>query len=391
MKSFIGLAHMTKQYSPEAIQKLARPFAYLSTANPSSLGSIEKAAGYAVPILQSGLEVDPMDALLLGTALTRAGATNSKSGTWLREMAVRAMPGTALISSVAARKHNAGLRALGLLDDKDQPTWFSDGKPDLFKMMDVAREHANAMPLSQRASVERQVFGAQGAGAFALLSDPAVHEQIKNLRGEMNSPGFKNQYGAFWPDYAGGSTVQNARTAMAEFNITMMEIGKTVLPSVNIALRDFKGALEGLRSVLPGGQTALTGARAMQGGILGGMAGIPFGPGGMAVGAAGGSALGTAEGFMEGYSKAQGAKQDRKETDDFIKALRENHAGAAAGAPAQAVMATPRITLNLNVDGRALAQAVTDVMGNQTGFVTQAPSADGVGQFYGGDHNYPDK
>jgi hypothetical protein len=44
MKSLIGLAHMTKQYSPEAIKKLAPAFAFLSTANPGSLGSIERPA-----------------------------------------------------------------------------------------------------------------------------------------------------------------------------------------------------------------------------------------------------------------------------------------------------------------------------------------------------------
>ena len=51
----------------------------------------------------------------------------------------------------------------------------------------------------------------------------------------------------------------------------------------------------------------------------------------------------------------------------------------------------PPINLSLNIDGRALASAVTDVMGNSTGFATQAPAADGVGQFFSGDHNYPDK
>ena len=92
MKALIGLAHMTKQYSPADIKKLAPAFAFLSTANLGSLSSIERAAGYAVPLLQSGLEIDPMQSLLLGTASTRAGATSTKSGTWLREMALRAMP-----------------------------------------------------------------------------------------------------------------------------------------------------------------------------------------------------------------------------------------------------------------------------------------------------------
>ena len=88
MSALIGLAHMTKEYSPEQIKKLAPAFAFLSASNPASLGGIERAASYAVPILQSGLEVDPLETLLLGTALTRAGATNTKSGTWLRNMAL---------------------------------------------------------------------------------------------------------------------------------------------------------------------------------------------------------------------------------------------------------------------------------------------------------------
>jgi hypothetical protein len=38
-----------------------------------------------------------------------------------------------------------------------------------------------------------------------------------------------------------------------------------------------------------------------------------------------------------------------------------------------------------------MAQALTDVMRNQTGFTTQAPAADGAGQFFGGDHQHTDK
>lgn len=119
MKALIGLAHMTKEYSPEQIRKLALAFAFLSTANPGSLSSIERAAGYAVPLLQSGLEIDPMQSLLMGTALTRAGATSTKSGTWLREMALRAMPGTSMMSKLTFKKHEEALKAFGLVDDKD--------------------------------------------------------------------------------------------------------------------------------------------------------------------------------------------------------------------------------------------------------------------------------
>jgi hypothetical protein len=408
MRALIGLAHMTKQYGPEAIKKLAPAFAFLSTANPASLGSIERAAGYAVPLLQSGLEIDPMDTLLLGTALTRAGATNSKSGTWLREMAVRALPGTSLVSSIAARKHNAGLKALGLLDDKDQPTWFTEGKPDLFKMMDIAREHAQAMPLAKRAGVERAVFGAQGSGALALLSDPAVAEQITNLRATMNSPEFKNRYAGFTKAYEEGSTVQNARTAVADFNVTLMDLGKDVLPAVNVALHGFKNVLEGIRGVIPGGDGkagAMIGGGVILGAGAGALTGAAVGMFGGPVGALGGAAIGGIAGglggvaaqYMEGQAaeaakaRKEGGRAYEKYSDSILNSVPGYGMGPAAAAPAPKVMLSPSLSITLNVDGQALAHAVTDAMGNNTGFVTQAPAADGSSVPSSGDHNWSDR
>jgi uncharacterized protein YcfJ len=399
MRSFIGLAHMTKSYDPEAIKKLARPFAYLSTANPSSLGSIERAASYAVPILQSGMDIDPMEALLLGTALTRAGATNSKSGTWLREMAVRAMPGTSLISSIAARKHNAGLKSLGLLDDKGNPTWFTDGKPDLFKMMDISREHLQAMPLTQRVGVTRQVFGAQGSNALSMLSDPKVAEQITNMRREMNSPEFKNQYGSFFPDYAAGSTVQAARTGMAEFNVTMMDIAKITLPAVNNALGGFKSALEGIRSILPGGEGkggAVIGGHAILGAAAGAATGGLIGAFGGPVGAFGGAAIGAVAGGMEGVAEQYMRQREHDLREGGRDRVEEMYRprlrlGGERSEAAPKVTLSPNLSISLNIDGQMLAHAVTDAMGNNTGFVTQAPAADGSSVPSSGDHNWGDR
>jgi hypothetical protein len=205
-----------------------------------------------VPLLESGLEIDPMQSLLLGTALTRAGATSTKSETWLREMALRAMPGTSMMSRIAFKKHEEALKAVGLVDDNDKPTWFTNGKPDLLKTLDVAGGNAAKIPVEKRAAIERGLFGAQGGGGFALLAEPAVREQILALQKEMNSPEFKNRYAGFMQNYNNEVTSQSARTALQEFNVTMMDIGQHVLPVINFALRDFKGALEAVRSVLPG-------------------------------------------------------------------------------------------------------------------------------------------
>jgi hypothetical protein len=391
MRALIGLAHMTKQYDPASIRKLAPAFAFLSTANPARLASIERAAGYAVPLLQSGLEIDPMESLLLGTALTRAGATNTKSGTWLREMALRAMPGTSMMSKFAYKKHEAALKEIGLVDEAGRPTWFDEkGKPDLEKMLSIAGPRAAAIPVERRAGLERQLFGAQGGGAFALLADPAVNEQVRNLRKTMDSPEFKNKYAGFTEQYMGGSTAQMARTALQDFNVTMMELGATILPAVTGALKDFKAIIEGIRAVIPGSDANKwrIGARGIEGAAIG--AGIGFVtpiPGGAALGAATGAIVGGGLGALENEQlknwKGPGSK-------DWKAPNLNPWAPPPSAAPKPVVppitlnvppATLPPITLNLNVDGRSLAQAVSEELQKLHEHATGAPAANGLSLF----------
>jgi hypothetical protein len=366
MKALIGLAHMTKQYSPEAIKKLAPAFAFLSTANPGSLGSIEKAAGYAVPLLQSGLDIDPMTSLLMGTALTRAGATSTKSGTWLREMALRAMPGTSLMSKMAFRKHEEALKALGLVDDSDKPTWFTDGKPDLFKMLDIAGGRASSIPLEKRAAYERSLFGAQGGGGFALLSDPAVREQVQSLRGTMDSPEFKNRYAGFMQNYNSDVTAQAARTAMQGFNVTLGDLGARVLPGINHALQDFKSVLEGIRGIIPGvNGGAVAGARAIEGAVAGAIGGAGIGLAGGPVGALGGAVIGGigggAYGIAEQYMAGQHASLDPATIKSRLAAV------------------VPPLSISFNIDGTLLGRVLSNI--STYSFSGQAPAFDGTGEF----------
>jgi hypothetical protein len=373
MKALIGLAHMTKQYDPAAIRKLAPAFAFLSTANPGSLGSIERAAGYAVPLLQSGLEIDPMQSLLLGTALTRAGATSTKSGTWLREMALRAMPGSALMSDVMFKKHEDALHRLGLVDDKDKPTWFTGGKPDLLKMLDVAGRNAANIPLTERAALERQLFGAQGAGGFALLADPAVREQVLALQKEMNSPEFKARYGGFVQAYQEGSTVQNARTAMQDFNVTMMEIGKDILPSVNNGLHRFKSIIEGIRDILPGAKNDGTvGGGVLTGAGVGALAGLGIGAAGGPFGAGGGALIGGVLGGAHAVAPTP-KEANAAMADAFAK---------FSNKPPVTVQPIPNTNLIINLDGQAITKSVIEWISRMGQYQLDTPGSNGA-PFYG--------
>jgi hypothetical protein len=92
------------------VTKLAAAFSALSVSNPMSLQAQERAFGYAVPVLQAGIGIDPIQTMAASTALARAGITSTKAGTWIREMAVRAMPGTAIFES--EKKGRAPRRAI---------------------------------------------------------------------------------------------------------------------------------------------------------------------------------------------------------------------------------------------------------------------------------------
>jgi hypothetical protein len=191
-----------------------------------------------------------------------------------------------------------------------------------------------------------------------------------------------------------GSPVQQARTAMAEFTALLMDIGQHVLPGVNQALRDFKGVLEGLRNLVPGAgggtATVTIGARAAEGvaagAVAGGLWGMFGGPVGVGTGAIIGGIAGGVGGVAEAYMDQRDAEfaKAKKEGGPAYEKYRENLLNQVPGygmRPTEPpkVSLSPNISLQLNIDGQMIAHAITNSYGNNTGFVTQAPAADGAG------------
>jgi hypothetical protein len=213
---------------------------------------------------------------------------------------------------------------------------------------------------------------------------------------------------------------------LQEFNVTMGELGMTVLPAVNGGLRDFEAMLETIRSVLPGatkpGAGAKIGTRAFEGALAGGLWGAFGGPGGALGGAIGGGIVGGTLGVAEQYigsqkpaehgplgsgvigsvaALAQYAQTTNQALVAALQLLKSDgkhetageryerrvgkNPGTAAAAP-QAKLAPLALTINL--DGRTLVQAMSN---SWYSFPTQAPAADGSSQFFSGDHNTTDK
>jgi hypothetical protein len=399
MTANVGLAHMLKAYGEEAMLKLAPTIAAISTADPRSLTAMERGAGYVLPTMQA-IGADPMTALLLSTGLARAGVLSSKSGTWLREAVTRSMPGTSLMSKMAFRRHEEALKAFDLVDDRHQPAWFTDGKPDLLKLHEIAGNALQRMPIAQRAGNLRAAFGAQGAGDIGVMADPVVLEQIRQIRRNSQSPEFQDSYHSFSGEYQAGSVMQSARTAMQEFNVVSGELARQTLPSLNIVLSNFRSILEGIRGILPGGDGkggATVGARAIEGAaaglVTGAAVGAFGGPVGMMGGAIIGGAVGGVEGVAEQYMRNQKIGQENPgETAAKFAAIRgaPDGPGRLFADPHSRLPALPPLSISLNIDGRTLAQAVSSSLATLHDFPGGAPAADGMTHFNSGDHNQAD-
>jgi hypothetical protein len=202
-----------------------------------------------------------------------------------------------------------------------------------------------------------------------------VREQVLALGKEMNSPEFKNRYGSFMSSYNSEVTAQTPRTALQEFSVVMMDLGAHVLPS------DFKGILEGIHGILPAANGAdkwKVGTRAMVGALVGGFAGSII-PG---VGTIGGAAAGGLLGGTAGILESMPSKNLDDDATALVRALRENGAMMPGGSPVMPAKPAPRIQLNLNVDGKALAQAVSDQQASDSRYETSAPAYD-PSSFYG--------
>ena len=116
-------------------------------------------------------------------------------------------------------------------------------------MLSIAGDNAAKIPLTERAGYEKQLFGTQGFGGFALLADPAVKQQIASLMKDMNSSEFKNRYASFMEDYSAGSPVQAARQSWADLQNVLMDLGSTVLPGVTRGLKGVDEVLTGIQAL----------------------------------------------------------------------------------------------------------------------------------------------
>ncbi len=246
IEAIIGLAHMRRQYGPEQLRHIMRDFTYLSSIDPLNLAAMTKAAGYAIPTLVGG-GYDPDAVMLAMTAMQRGGILSTKAGTWLRELGIRALPGTSLMSKRLFEAHEKGLHAFGLVDAHGQPTFLGDnGAPDFFKLIDTAARAYQGMTPAQRLVSERQVFGAQGSGALSFLGDPIVEKILGQTRQEMaNFPAIRD----YWARAQANAPDVQFRSTWGALQSVLIDLGAVILPPVVAGLKQLDAALHAIKAV----------------------------------------------------------------------------------------------------------------------------------------------
>lgn len=297
-----------------------------------------------------------MKAMLLSTVLSTSGVTSSKAGTWLRELGVRAMPGDD--STKSGHKHNELLKQFGLLDKNGKPTWFTNGKPDMVKALEIAGPIAQAMPPEDRLTAEMALFGRRGGGAFGVLGNPTSISRYRDLEKGLNDPGNINRYNTILDDTMGTSKMV-ARTTLQEFNVSLIELGRDVLP---LAISGVKGLSAALGWITGGHKTQED--KSFQPNWMERLHDYAS-PGNW---------------FGRGAS-ALPKPQNQSFTDGPMHALPMNF---LQGPPQS--QSRSQFSFSLNVDGQKLADTVVDKIEDKHAFATGAAAADGLHHYLGGDH-----
>jgi hypothetical protein len=376
VKSIVEMAHMMGVYDPDKLKAMAPIIGFLSTLNPASLPQFGRSASYSVPTLSNALGIHAADVLFANTAIARAGATGSKSGTWIEHMFDRALPPDPhTLPKGAYQARLWAMRQAGLVDANGKSTILgANGGIDIETFLNTSRAALEKLDIGTRNSVEKAVFGEQGARGYELSTSPVVMEQMRKLKAEM--PDFAPKYNAFLEQFSDRSTIQKARTTYAEFNNLLADIGDKILPGVNRTLGQFSAILKGIKDMLPGSSStkeegmAVIGNRAILAAGAGALYGAAGGPGGAILGGLGGGVLGAAEGYMEEHNKPWHIGFDPGGSYT---------SPGKTGKPAQpkVEVQTPPQSFSLMLDSELLAKAIIPKIVSLFDFETTAPASDG--------------
>ena len=231
MLAFIGLAHQAGAYTPQAAKPLFESMMQASLTTHASLGQIARAASYALPSLHAA-GANSSDVMMLLATMMQAGILNTKSGTWLNDMALNSLPNTLGSGLFKNKNQNAALEALGLYTH-GKSNFYKNGSLDLMKMVSILAADRLKMGPEQFNAASRQALGLQGMRAASLFSEPQVVENLHTLASLTSSAQSPFNVAQAVKTF---STVAQADQTIANANMTLMNASSTFMAPVNAAL-----------------------------------------------------------------------------------------------------------------------------------------------------------
>ena len=255
MPAMIEGIHQAGVYDPAGVEAFMKDFQFAGAVTPVTMPTFVRALGYSQAQLRAMGIADSDTAIMATAALQRAGITNTRSGTWLRNYYQQLLPN-------GKDKHDSALQEMGLIDDKGNATWHAtkaDGTEDYRQellnqstILNTFTDKEKALGDTGKETINRDIqdaFGKQGGSFAAILGDDAFRQQIGNLSGALTG-------------YKGGDEMMDwlkkndpmfqAQETWREFQKVMMDIGQSLMPAILTTLKSIDGVLHVLDPVLSG-------------------------------------------------------------------------------------------------------------------------------------------
>ena len=230
-QAFIGLAHQAGAYAPNKAFPLFESMLQASLMTDASLGQISRAASYALPALNAA-GANASDVMMLIATMQQSGIMNTKSGTWLNNLALNALPNTLGSGLFKNKLQNEALHKLGLYVG-NKSMFYRNGRMDLMQMVSILAADRLKMKPEEFNAATRLAFGVQGQRAASLFSEDYVLKNLSTLAELRTSAPAPLDVSKMIKMF---STVAKADQTIANANMTVMKASAVLTPSVNWTL-----------------------------------------------------------------------------------------------------------------------------------------------------------
>ncbi len=230
-QAFIGLAHQAGAYAPNKAFPLFESMLQASLMTDASLVQISRAASYALPALNAA-GANASDVMMLIATMQQSGIMNTKSGTWLNNLALNSLPNTLGSGLFKNKLQNEALHRLGLYAG-NKSMFYRNGRMDLMQMVSILAADRLKMKPEEFNAASRLAFGVQGQRAASLFSEDYVLKNLSTLAELRTSAPPPLDVSKMIKMF---STVAKADQTIANANMTIMKGTAVLTPTVNWVL-----------------------------------------------------------------------------------------------------------------------------------------------------------